>query len=131
MGDETVKVAFKDPAAMRRFADIVATIEAKNPNTTGRVAIQLGQAGAAGYILTHPTEGPMTRQGAAAYTIIFGPAVLARVLTNPTALRWMTQGLEAGAGTPAFSRLVGQAIATASKQMADEASASAEASPAD
>jgi hypothetical protein len=70
---------------MKSLGKFLAARQAKQEGA-GRVMIQLGQAGALFQLAVDPTSLP-------ALAMLVGPAVFARLMTNPRTVRWLTEGL--------------------------------------
>jgi hypothetical protein len=105
LGEDALRAGF-DPATveeLKGFVNALKVQQAKAPDGTGRVWIQLAQAttavqalGAGAAVLGLTSEeygGPgMTAAGA---TILLGPAVVARIMSSPGGIKWLTEGLTA------------------------------------
>lgn len=90
---------------------VLTTIQAKQGEGTGKIFIQLKQAGAiteaAGLLL----GGAGVVNPVAAGTIVLGPAALGRIMTNPRAIRWLTTGLTAPVGSQRAIHAASQILA--------------------
>ena len=99
---------------LQGLVDAIRLTQDRPSEGTGRIFIQLKQAGAAtdvaGAAITFGVGFPKT-----AAMIMFGPAALSRVFTNPTAIQWLTTGLTLGPGTEAGARALSQLSAFAFK----------------
>ena len=73
--------------ALTTMGEALKRTQARQAEGAGKVLIQLTQAGAFGAILTQGLSIPAT-------TIILGPAILSKMMLNPTAARLLTQGLK-------------------------------------
>lgn len=109
LGEDALQAGF-DPGfvnEMKEFVKTLKTQEAKAPDNTGRIWIQLAQA-TAGFqaigatmmavgITSEEYGGKgLTGSGAA---VLFAPAVLAQLMTRPGAIRWLTEGMSTSPGT--------------------------------
>jgi hypothetical protein len=74
----------------------------------GRMLIQLSQAGAIGMLATGNFELP-------AATIVLGPAVLSRMLLNPTAVKLLTTGIKTPAGSKTAAGTMARLTAMAAR----------------
>lgn len=106
LGEETRPLVLKHPDAVERLGATAAFAQTRAGEATGRVFIQLTQAGAAAaaFSLNFKLEG---------VAILLGPAALARVLGTRGGITWLTQGLAAGPRTPLFFRAMSQVAAAA------------------
>ena len=99
---------------LQGLVDALRLTQDRPSEGTGRIFIQLKQAGAAtdvaGAAITFGVGFPKT-----AAMIMLGPAALSRVFTNPTAIQWLTTGLTLGPGTEAGARALSQLSAFAFK----------------
>lgn len=97
---------------LQGLVDALRITQDRPSEGTGRIFIQLKQAGAAtdvaGAAITFGVGFPKT-----AAMIMLGPAALSRVFTNPTAIQWLTTGLTLGPGTEAGARALSQLSAFA------------------
>lgn len=105
IGKDVLQAGF-DPATVKElegFAKTLLVQQAKAPDSTGRMWIQLAQAtqavqaiGAAAAFVgatSHDYGGAgLTAAGA---TILFTPPVIAHIMTSPNGIKWLTQGLSA------------------------------------
>lgn len=99
----------------REFAVALQTTQRGAQETTGRVFVQLKQAGAIGQIggLFLGATGAIGMFPAA--MIIIGPAMLGKLFANRAFAKAMTFGLKAPAGSAQMVRALSQAIAVASQ----------------
>jgi len=99
----------------REFAIALRTSQRAAQETTGRVFVQLKQAGAIGQFggLILGATGAIGMFPAA--MIIIGPAMLGKLFANKTFAKAMTFGLKAPAGSAQMVRALSQAIAVASQ----------------
>lgn len=90
LGDEGASLVLgPNRARVVQFAQIVDYVQQRQGVNTGKVMIQLAQAPAAFQILRQPV-GALS---GAAYVVLIGPSALARLLTNPTGAKWLSEGL--------------------------------------
>jgi len=103
LGDEVVEKAFGPRAG--ELVDLATAIEVAGTRATGpgKIFIQLAQAGAFIGMATFPFGGAVK---ASAPAIIIGPNLLGRLFFNPTAIRGLINGLNAGTGTVQFARAI-------------------------
>lgn len=94
VGDDTLQAMFPrgHAAQVRDLTEMLVDLDRGVAGGTGRVFIQLTQAGAAIGLLT----GGFTGSSA---TIMLAPPVLARIMTSPTGVKWLTTGLTAPPGS--------------------------------
>ena len=115
LGQETADLVFKNRGAVEDLGKMIDSLERKvSKEGTGRIFIQLAQAGAATELIFHPIEilsGQRAATRGGAVTILLGPAALGRLFTNPVGVRWLTQGLRSGPGTAGFFRAMAQVVA--------------------
>lgn len=108
LGPETAQLIFKDKEAVEQLGRTIEYLGRKTAQEgTGRIFIQLRQAGAGAELVAHPMRALMG--GVAAATIVV-PLQLGRLFTNPTAVRWLTRGIQAGPGTETFFKAVSKAV---------------------
>jgi hypothetical protein len=88
---------------IQRIAQLMLRLNEKPAGGIGRIAVQLGQGGAAVGLVT----GVMTPASA---TILLTPAVLARVFASPTGLQWLSEGLQAAPGSASAMRAAAQLL---------------------
>ena len=84
-GDDTLKEIFPDKAALQSFRLALRNVRIASSETEasiGKVAIQLGQAGAVTGLLIGNFTG-------AAVALTGGPVILGRLFTNPKFVRWL------------------------------------------
>jgi hypothetical protein len=104
MGNESLNEMFSYspsiPARLKEFALVAGKVEAGTGVGTGKVLIQLTQGGAA---LTLAGSALQSMSGGGEFpekrllgatTILLGPAMLARMFTNPVMIKWLTTGLQ-------------------------------------
>lgn len=93
IGEKTMRAIYtpKQLNSLKQFANALKVTQAKQAEGTGRMFIQLTQAGA---LLSLPFASGRQRKTAA--VIILGPAVLARAMTNPAVARILIEGIKAG-----------------------------------
>ena len=99
MGKKTLSEIF-NPQQLNMITDLARTLkitQSKQAEGLGRMWIQLTQAGATATVLG-------MGQTPAAVPILFGPPVVARLLLNPTAVKWLTIGYKLPPNSP---KLVG------------------------
>ncbi len=83
---------------LREFTNALKITQSRPPTSTGRMFIQLAQAGAAITVISAPFgERKQRLTGAAA--ILFGPAVLAKMFSDPTFVKLLTTGVKLPAGS--------------------------------
>lgn len=83
---------------IKQIARTLQIVESSASNEKiGSIAIQLLQVGAAGALFEYNERS--ASGGAQAAAIIFGPAVMARALTNKSFSKWLTIGFKAPAGS--------------------------------
>lgn len=95
------------PAQVRElqtFGKAVELSQARQSEGAGRVLIQLTQAGAIGAILTGNMELP-------AATIVFGPAILSKMLLNPRICHILTKGVNLPVHSPEAGGLMARLVA--------------------
>lgn len=99
LGNAYLKEAFGDETARRlkTFADTAIRTQAVSPTGIGNVAIQLTQVGALTSLAIRGVE-------AGAATVIVGPTGLSRILTSPTGIKFLTEGIQLGRGTEEATR---------------------------
>ncbi len=88
---------------IKDFAETLNRVQTRQGEGTGRMLIQLTQGGMA---LGLFGAGLTPEAGA----VLLGPAVLARMFTNPIAAKWLSQGLELPASSPASAGLFGRVM---------------------
>ena len=125
MGSEMLNKMFDSPEHLRDVLDIgeLGAILQAPTGGGGGMIVQLTQAGAVVEIGTGLFTGqPGIRKGSGA--ILFGPAILGRMLSNPTATKWLSEGLLLPANTPQgaalAARLIGLATGAAKQKPKDE-----------
>lgn len=90
---------------IQEFANALSVIQAKQADGTGRMFIQLTQAGA---LVSIPFGSEFNRLSA---TILLGPGVLAKAFTNPKIADVITRGVKAGTKTKVAAGALGRFIA--------------------
>jgi len=94
---------------LKLFANTAMAVQQRAAGGGGML-IQLTQAGA---ILSFPAfvAGGLTEVGAGTTgTILLGPYAMGRIFTNPTGIKWLTEGLITGAGSKEAVRLTPRLI---------------------
>lgn len=115
----TMQAAFSPEQyqALRDFADIAAKSQKKLPGG-GDVLIQLTQSGvivsAATAALAPEGQLKDVATGSAA-VFLLGPNIIARAFTNPTMVRWLTNGLQTPKSSKAAAGLATRILSTAFK----------------
>lgn len=111
--------------AIKKALGGLHAIQEKVTEGTGRIAIQLMQAGALAGALTGGVgfifTGDMgTSAGAGISTgglvILGGPAAIGRLLTNPTTAKWLSTGFTLGPGTREATKFLGRLSALAASE---------------
>ena len=107
MGEETLREIYnpQEFRTIKEFANALKVSQAKGAEGAGRIFIQLTQAGAAVSLST----GRFTRQ---ALSVIFAPPLISRIFTNPTAMKYLTQGLKLPANSPLLGGIFGRFVAS-------------------
>ena len=102
-GDDTVQALFPGAQAadIQQFVRQVLSLEEKPLSGLGKMFIQLSQGTAFAKFLTFSPD-PLSA------LIVLGPVVLSRIMTNQTALRWLTTGLTAPVGSAIAARVSAQ-----------------------
>lgn len=92
-GDDTIGTLFPGDHAkeIRRVADLMLKL-GQSKTGVGKLAVQFSQAGSIIGLAT----GTLPE---ASGTVLLAPAILARIFSNPTALRWLSVGLRAPKGS--------------------------------
>jgi hypothetical protein len=118
MGEDTRRALFPGDHAhdAMKIAELMLDLEKKPLGQTGKVAVQLMQAGAGVALVTNlvpaltgkDSAQERAMKGAA---VILGPAALAKVFASPTGLKWLTTGLTHGAKTQTGIRAGAQLMA--------------------
>jgi hypothetical protein len=105
LGPDTLKALFPDgqAAQVQHVANLMNSLIRQRWGGTGKMAIGLSQAGIIGG-LAFGAFPPGTA------AVLFGPAVLGRIMTNPTALKWLTVGLQAKEGSQLAARAGSQLL---------------------
>ncbi|KKM63275.1 hypothetical protein LCGC14_1513120 [marine sediment metagenome] len=99
-GDNMLKEIYnpKQLKFLKDFTNALKITQARPPTTTGRMFIQLAQAGAAITVISAPF-GEKKQRIAGASVILFGPAVLAKMFSDPTFVKLLTTGVKLPAGS--------------------------------
>jgi hypothetical protein len=120
MGDPALKEIYtpEELASIHNFAKAGQALQ-KRAGGGGGMLIQLMQAGAIGSIGVGLTTGN-TGATASGATILIGPKVLAKMLLNPTAAKWLTAGFSIPAGSKAAMTVGSKIAATAAKIKLEE-----------
>ena len=93
---------------VKTFAKVADKTQEKTGATGAAVAIKLAQFGAALQLVTAPfqpekVQGPAT---AGSVAILFGPSLLAKMMTSPTGIKLLTEGIELGVKGKAATALL-------------------------
>ena len=119
LGDDTLKEIFPEAADRVALKRVIRTMELTQKEIgegiPGGMFIQLAQAGAMIKVGLAMTGGGTAGLGAAG-VIVIGPALFAKLLTNPRTARWLTTGIKAKPGTEAAVRAFGQITALLAKE---------------
>jgi hypothetical protein len=88
-GPEMIREVFtpKQAEALHMLGQAMQTAQSGTSTGSGRVLIQLSQAGMVGTLATAGLT-PL------AATVIIGPSVLSKMMLNPVAAKWLTQGFQ-------------------------------------
>lgn len=107
IGEKTMRAIYtpKQLNSLKQFANALKVIQTKQAEGTGRMFIQLTQAGA---LLSLPFASGGQRKTAA--VIILGPAVLARGMTNPAVARILIEGVKAGVKSKVAAGALGRFV---------------------
>ena len=103
MGKQTLREIFS-PAEydnVSKVSKALDFIDKKQGEGTGRIFIQLTQAGAVMGIATGQFRNT-------SIAVLGGPAVLARLFTNPMAVKWLTTGAKLPANSPQVVSILGK-----------------------
>lgn len=94
LGDDTLQAMFPGGHAtkIKQVAELMQNVARQPAGRIGSVAIQLAQGSAAVGLATGTLTMP-------SLMILLTPAALARAMTNPQVVRWLTTGLSAPAGS--------------------------------
>lgn len=106
IGEQSLATVF-DAAqlkTLRDFATTLKVVQAKQGEGIGGMAVQLTQAGAIMNLVSNIVEG-VEKETA---TIILGPAVIAKLMTNPTTAKWLIQGIQTPLISPTAGSIVGR-----------------------
>lgn len=95
---------------IQEFANALSVLQAKQAEGTGRMFIQLTQAGA---LVSIPFGGALNPLST---TILLGPGVLAKAFTNPKIADTITRGIKAGTKTQAAAGALGRMISEITAQ---------------
>lgn len=111
MGDDTLKEIFSPEHLrdLKAFGEMAKRTQEPPGQGTGRVLIQLTQGGAALTLLGTGLE-------AGAATTILGPAALARIMTHPQGIKWLTTGLITRTGTKEAIKLGTRILSLAGRE---------------
>lgn len=107
----------KQLTQLREFANALKVIQAKQAEGTGRMFIQLTQAGA---LVSLPFKATGAARKAAA-TILLAPVVLARAMTNPRLAKILTDGIKVGVKSKAVAGAMGRFLADVTALEVEEA----------
>ncbi len=124
LGDDTRQALFPKghDREIQRVADLMLRLNERPAGGIGRIAVQLGQGGAAVGLVT----GVLTP---ASTTILLTPYALAKVFASPTGLKWLSEGLKAPAGSTFASRAATQILSFMSQDDEDSQSSSPPSAP--
>jgi hypothetical protein len=113
---ETLKEVFPrgEAAEVIQVARILDQVQRRGEGT-GRMFIQLAQAGAVTNVAAGGRMGRIARQTLAI------PWLMATALTNPVSRQWLTEGLQAPAGSEAATRTLAQLSAWLAKEATNAA----------
>ena len=128
LGEKEMVTAY-GPERVRDYKNLIGAMEvaqARQGNKTGSVFIQLSQAGA---VVSTIGLASASLSGAIDYqvglgdfapgaAILLGPSILARMMTNPTAAKWIIQGMKIPAGTKESVALASRILPLAYPRMA-------------
>ena len=102
---------------LSRLSNALEVLQKRQAEGAGRMFIQLSQAGA---LVSLPFQGASGFNKTAA-TILLGPAVLARVFTNPALANIFIEGIEAGTKSKVAAGAMGRFLTdVANMQLADQ-----------
>lgn len=110
IGEDALKAGF-DPATveeLKGFMNVLKVQQAKAPDGTGRVWIQLAQATTAiqalgaGAAILGLADDDYGKVGMAGAAILLAPAVVAQIMSRPGGIRWLTEGLTYSPTTAKF-----------------------------
>ncbi len=106
MGEQTLREIYTPGqlTKLRRFANVLKVTQAKQAEGTGRMFIQLSQAGA---VLSVPFGEGMNRTAA---TILLAPGILAKAFTIPEVADILIHGFRAGAKTKIAAGAMGRFV---------------------
>lgn len=90
--------------AIKDYANVLVRVQSKQGEKTGKMLIQLTQGSMALGLLS-------TGLTIEAATVLIAPPVLGRLMTNPIFAKWLSEGLELPAGSPAAGALMGKIVA--------------------
>jgi len=101
MGEQAMKEIYSpiELASLRKSANALKVIQSRQGEGAGRMLIQLTQAGAIAGLLDE-------RSRPISLVILGGPAVLSRIMTNPTGAKWLIQGAKLPAKSPQVSAII-------------------------
>jgi hypothetical protein len=105
LGEDYLKELYspKQYDLLKDFSISMQRIAKSEGTGTGRIFIQLSQAGAAMGFFTYGELGGSERSKKTAYIILGGPVVLSRILTNPRFGRAVIEGLNTPRISPRFA----------------------------
>lgn len=93
---------------LNMFANTLKMAQSEPMEATGKMLIQMSQAGMAGTLFTQGLELP-------AATVIFGPAIVGRLMLQPHIVRLLTTGVQMPASSPAAAGLLARVIAASER----------------
>jgi len=83
---------------VKRLARILSTVQQGPGEATGKMYIQLAQGSALAGVVTGGVLGSAALAGSSG-VILLTPIAIARIMTSPTGMRWLTTGLTAPRGS--------------------------------
>lgn len=94
MGTDTLDAMFPRGQAqdLQKLTRLMLNVERKPVTKAGRLAIAVSQWGAFAGVMSGTMTGPSA-------VVLITPPVLARIMSNPTGLKWLTTGLQAPLGS--------------------------------
>lgn len=108
LGPSLTEIFPKTADEVKRLGRVLATVQQRQGEGTGRMYIQLAQGSALAGVLTGGfglTSPPSLGTGiGASGVILLGPVAMSRILTSPRGIRWLTTGLTAPPGSEAAVR---------------------------
>lgn len=93
---------------LQDMAKALELSQARQAEGAGKVLIQLSQAGAVGVMASGTLELP-------AATIIFGPALLSRMMLSPPVAKWLTKGITMPANSEVAAGILTRLMAAANR----------------